>query len=82
MARIRRELRQSVKSASYINISDNDVLRAKKVLGRLTSRFTEEELKDIVTETRFLVKTWLDDFERETFAGKTLKELIYEKTKP
>lgn len=81
MTGIRQELRQSVKSASYINISDKDVPRAKKILAQLASHFTDGEIKDIVTETRFLVESWLDDFEREAFDGKTLKELLYEKNK-
>ncbi len=81
MIRIRRELTQSVNSVSTINISDKDIPRAKKILGQLASHFTDGEIKDIVTETRFLVETWLDDFEREAFDGKTLKELLYERNK-
>lgn len=82
MTRIRHEITQSVRPASNINTSDNDVLNAKRILGQLASHFTDAEIKDIVTETRFLTKTWLDDFEREAFDGKTLKELLYERNKP
>jgi len=81
MTRIRRELTQSVSSASAVNISDKDLLKAKRTLGQLASHFTDGEIKDIVTETHFLVETWLDDFEREAFDGKTLKELLYERNR-
>lgn len=66
-------------SSSYLR--DKDIEKAKKTLGQLVSNFTEEELKTIVTEMRFLVESWLDDFEKSTFNGKTLRQLLYEKNR-
>lgn len=55
------------------------IQEAKKILGPIVNEFTSEQLKDSVTEIMFLVETWLDDFERESFDGLTLKELLHEK---
>ena len=82
MTRIRQEITQSVNSTSNIYVLDKDIQNAINILGQLASHFTEGELKEIVTETRFLAESWLDDFEREAFDGKTLKELLYERNKP
>jgi len=48
-------------------------------LGELAKEFTELELKEIVTDVDFIVESWLDDFERDLFKGKTMKELLHEK---
>lgn len=32
--------------------------------------------KDITIEMKLLARTWVDDFERESFNGKTLDELL------
>ena len=58
---------------------DKDVTKTKEVLGELANSFTELEIKDITTDIDFLVENWLDDFERNIFGNKTLKELLHEK---
>lgn len=58
---------------------DKDLVKAKECLGKLAEAFTELQLKEIITDTDFLVEHWLDDFERELFSGQTLKELLHEK---
>ncbi len=63
------------------SLSPNEAEKAKKVLGKLADHFTDDELKDIVSETRFLVETWLDDFEKQAFGGKTLQDLLYERNR-
>ncbi len=55
------------------------IQKAREILGEVTDRYTAEQLRDIVTEIQYLVDTWLDDFERQVFAGKTLKELLHER---
>lgn len=52
--------------------------KTKKILGELALELSDEELKTIVTEIQFLADTWLDEFERGIFAGKTLNELLTE----
>ncbi len=58
---------------------DKDIQKVKEILGPLTKKFTDPELRDIVAETQFLISSWLDDFEREIFNGLTLNELLHEK---
>ncbi len=40
------------------------------------SQITQEDLHDAVVEIKFLATSWLDDFEKELFEGKTLDELL------
>lgn len=70
------ELEQSV------HTTNEEVQEAKKVLGELASEIPEEDLKNTVTEIHFLAESWLDEFERKTFGGKTLQELLDEGAKP
>ncbi len=58
---------------------DKDVQKAKQILEEVANQFSPEELKVAVTEIQYLVSTWVDDFEREIFEGKTLRELLHEK---
>lgn len=58
---------------------DKDIQKTKQVLGEVISQFSPEELKTAMTEVQYLVETWVDDFEREIFEGKTLRELLHEK---
>ena len=58
---------------------DKNIQEAKKTLGTLANEFTPEQLKDAVVEIQFLAESWLDDFEREIFQGKTITELLHEK---
>lgn len=54
---------------------------ARKVLGATAANLSDEELKSIITEMKFLASSWLDDFERKQFDGKTLAELMDEEDK-
>lgn len=58
---------------------EKDIQKAKEVLGELANKLTAEQLRDVVAETKYLVESWLDDFEREIYNGLTLKELLHEK---
>ena len=56
------------------------IQKTKQILGELSKQFTPQQLKEIAIEVQFLADTWLDDFERKTFQGKTLKELLHERS--
>ncbi len=58
---------------------DRSIQEAKRILGKKADKFTKEQLRDVITEVKYLVSTWLDDFERELFEGQTLNELLHEK---
>lgn len=58
---------------------ERDIRQAKEVLGPIAAEFSNEHLKDVIIEVRYLAESWLDDFERDIFGGKTLNELLHEK---
>ena len=58
---------------------EKDIQKAKEALGKVADEFTEIELKGVMAEVQLLAESWLDDFERKTFKGLTLKELLHEK---
>ena len=58
---------------------NREIAKTKEILGKLADLFTTSQLKEIVTDIDFLVESWLDEFERGKFGGKTLKELLHEK---
>lgn len=41
-----------------------------------TSPIPQEVLQDTLVEIRFLATSWLDDFEKKVFEGKTVKQII------
>jgi hypothetical protein len=59
--------------------SDKRIKQAKDALGLLAFEFSESELNNMVLEVESLTESWLDEFERQTFDGLTLQELLHEK---
>lgn len=57
---------------------ETKLTRAKKILGDLSSSYSDERLENLVTDFQFLADSWLDLFEKGIFEGKTLKELLNE----
>jgi hypothetical protein len=55
-----------------------DIEKAKTILGDIVKQMTDDQLKDTCVEMQYLVETWLDDYERSIFGGKTLRELLGE----
>ncbi|HUQ85364.1 MAG TPA: hypothetical protein VM077_03510 [Candidatus Limnocylindrales bacterium] len=77
---ISQSLKQSLDDLFPEQEYDGKIIQeAKKALGPMATQFSENELKDTVTKVQFLAESWLDDFEREIFEGKTLNELLHEK---
>ena len=50
--------------------------KTQEILGDTTVKLQESNLRDAVVEIRFLALSWLDDFEKELFGGKTIDELL------
>ncbi|MDO8618949.1 MAG: hypothetical protein Q7R49_03300 [Candidatus Daviesbacteria bacterium] len=55
------------------------IKKAKETLGPLAEELSAEELKESLSEMQFLVNSWIDEFERSIFEGKTLNELLNER---
>lgn len=58
---------------------DKEVQKARIALGKTSKELSDEELQAKMSETQYLIQTWLDEFERNMFDGKTLKEVLHEK---
>lgn len=52
------------------------VQEARDVLGESADKMDDEKVYDMVVEMQYLVDTWLEEFEKDVFDGKTLKEII------
>ena len=59
--------------------NNKDIKKAKEILGALATVFPSEQLSYEVAKMQYLVNSWLDEFEKKTFDGLTLKELLHEK---
>lgn len=57
-------------------IEQEDIDEAREILGETVKDLTDDELKDQVVMVSYLIETWVDEFERTIFNGKTLNELL------
>ncbi len=55
---------------------EKSVQEARDILGESAKDLTDSDVYDLVNEVQFLVDTWLEEYERETFDGKTLNQLL------
>lgn len=51
------------------------VEEARQILGKTAEGMSDEELQKQMTMLKFLAESWLDDYEKSIFDGKTLLEL-------
>lgn len=58
------------------NQQQRAVEEARDILGESATPLTDEELYDLTNEMQFLVDTWIEEFGRDVFDGKTLKDLL------
>lgn len=61
------------------NIKDQQeksIQEARQILGDSAKELTDSQVYDMLNEIQFLVESWLEEFERNTFEGKTLDELL------
>ncbi|MFA5932872.1 MAG: hypothetical protein WCV81_01240 [Microgenomates group bacterium] len=52
------------------------ILEAREILGDSAKDLTDEQVFDLVNEMQYLVDSWLEEYERKVFDGKTLNELL------
>ncbi len=57
---------------------ETNALKTKRQLGEVAKTLSDEQIECIATEFQFLANTWLDEYERDVFDGKTLKEVLHE----
>ncbi len=52
------------------------ILEAREILGEDAAKCSDEQLINLISEMKYLLETWMEEFERSIFDGKTLNELI------
>ena len=57
-------------------VPQNEAKKTQEILEDTTVELQEGDLHDAVVEIRFLALSWLDDFEKKLFKGKTIDELL------
>lgn len=57
-------------------IEQKDIDEARDILGDIAKDISDDDIRNIVVEIQFLVESWIDDYERNTFNGKTINELL------
>ena len=55
---------------------EKTIREAREILGDSAKDLADSQVYDLVTEVQFLVDSWLEDFERDVFDGKTLDEIV------
>jgi predicted ATPase len=58
------------------SITDKDIVESREILGDVATDWSDDQLKDEIVKIQCLTDSWLDEFERKTFDGKTLAEII------
>ncbi|MCL4415908.1 MAG: hypothetical protein M1365_04300 [Actinobacteria bacterium] len=53
-----------------------EILEAREILGDSAKDLTDSQVFDLVNEVQYLVDSWLEEYERKVFDGKTLDELL------
>ena len=53
-----------------------DIDEARKILGKPAEGMTDDQIRDVIANTGFLVESWLDQYERKIFDGQTLAEKL------
>jgi S-adenosylmethionine:tRNA-ribosyltransferase-isomerase (queuine synthetase) len=57
---------------------ENKLQRARRILGEVALKLSDEQIEVFATEIQYLLDTWLDDYEKQVFDNKTLKQLLME----
>ena len=53
------------------------IQEAREILGDAAEDLTDEQVYDLANEVQFLVDSWLEEYERKVFNGKSLDELLH-----
>ncbi|MDD2251273.1 MAG: hypothetical protein PHE92_09300 [Candidatus Cloacimonetes bacterium] len=54
------------------------IAKARRILEEIGSDLSDEELEIYLIKFEFLLDTWIDNFEKDIFEGKTLNQLLRE----
>ncbi len=54
------------------------IQNARLIMGEDVKHLSDEDLEVFLTEFQYLIDCWLDEYEKQVFNNKTLKEIIKE----
>ena len=57
---------------------ETQLQKARRILGDIATDMGDDELIGCLAQFQFLLNSWLDDYERQIFSGKTLDQLLKE----
>ncbi len=60
-------------------VSEKEIAKAREILGEVAKNMTHDQLKDQIVSMKYLTETWMDEYERSIFDGKTLNEKLSDK---
>jgi len=72
----RLSLVQSLKTIFPESKEETQLQKARRILGDIATDMNDDELIGCLAQFQFLLNSWLDDYERQIFNGKTLDQLL------
>jgi hypothetical protein len=73
-----RSVEAAIESIFNYDKTESKIAKARKILGEVAASLTDSELQTYLTEFEFLLDSWIDEFERQVFDNKTLREVLRE----
>lgn len=61
-----------------IDQTESKLAKARKILGEVATTLSDSQLQTHLTEFEFLLDCWMDEFERQIFDNRTLREVLRE----
>lgn len=58
--------------------TETKLIKARKILGEVAMGLSDLDLQTYLTEFEFLLDSWMDEFEKQIFDNKTLREALRE----
>jgi hypothetical protein len=52
------------------------VAKSRRIMGETVTSLSDEELEIFITELKHLIDYWLDGYERASFDGQTLQQIL------
>lgn len=71
-------LENTLNSILLSPVEETNVIKTRRILGEIANTLSDEQIECVVTEFQFLINSWLDEFEKDLFNNKTLKEILHE----
>jgi hypothetical protein len=56
---------------------ETKVQKARKIMGSVVDELSDQQLQNYLTEFQYLVDEWIDEYEKNVFNNKTLKEVLW-----